>query len=129
MLALRSIDKPLPPEKGQELLGEAGANWWYGQGLGETALNVGAVVAFPPYAIYLLGNAALSLSGYEPIEFSNALPEAPREQWRSVYEGVTESPGRVTAAIAGEEFRSKERAAARIKEVLREDEQTDTKAP
>ncbi len=116
--AVQASEKPLPPEKTKEVLSEVGANWWYGQGLGETALNVGTVIVFPPYALVLIGNAALSLSGFEPVSISDALPEKGREAWRTVYNGVTEAPGRVTAAIANEEFRSKETAGERLKEVV-----------
>ena len=100
--------KPLPPEKSEEVLNQMGENFIYGQGVGETAMNVGGVILFPPYAIYLLGNAALSLSGYEPLSVSDALPEEEGKAYREAYDSVTSGPGRVAAAVAGKEFRTKE---------------------
>lgn len=127
-LAIQATQKPMPPEKSKELINEVGSNWLYGQGVGETALNIGTVVAFPPYALYLLGNAALSLSGYEPIEISDALPNEERDEWHKIYNGVTEGPGRMSAALAGEEFRNKEVATEGLKRVLEPSRDSDTRA-
>lgn len=113
------VKKPISPEKSGELLKQTGGNWFYGQGIGETAVNVGTSVVFPPYAIYYLGNMALSVAGYEPLYVTNALPEDSRDAVNGVYSGVTSAPGRLTAAVAGEEFRTKPAARARIKEVLK----------
>lgn len=113
------VKKPISTEKSGELIKEAGGNWFYGQGLGETALNVGTSVVFPPYAIYYLGNMALSATGYEPLYVTNALPEEDREAVNNVYSGVTSAPGRLTAAVSGQEFRTEPVARDRIKEVLR----------
>ena len=117
-LAFDATSNPLPPEKGKELLAEMGGNWLYGQGLGETTLNVGAIVLFPPYAIYLLGNAAISLSGHAPLHFSDALPGEVHDNYLSLYDNVTSAPGRVSAAVAGEEFRTNERANENLQKVL-----------
>ncbi len=106
---------PLPPEKAGELLEEVSTNWLYGEGFGSTLLNVGTAIIFPPYAIYLLGNGALTLAGYEPIYWSNALPEQDRKDWQASYSQVVSIPGRVAAATAGEEFRTQERAKEAIK--------------
>ena len=64
------VGKPIPPDKAKQVLSEAGSNFAYGPGLGDAAVTVGTVVVFPPYALYLLGNAVLSLSGYEPVTVS-----------------------------------------------------------
>src|SRR5579862_6797042 len=56
--------KPPTPEEAQEQLKQQGGDWLYGKGLGSTILTVGTCVVFPPYAIYVLGNAGLSMAGY-----------------------------------------------------------------
>ena len=116
------VSKPLPPEKTEELLSETGSNWFYGQGVGETALTAGAIFAFPPYAIYVVGNGVLSLSGYKQIRVTNALPEEERDAWNSAYDTVTSGPGRMTAAMAGKEFRTKEVAKEKIYGILKEED-------
>jgi hypothetical protein len=78
---LSVVGKEMPPEKAKEVLGEVGSNFAYGPGLGDAAVNLGAVVVFPPYIIYLLGNTALSLSGYEPVTVSSVLPEEQGRAW------------------------------------------------
>ena len=117
--------KPLSPEKTEALVSQVGENWVFGQGVGETALNVGTAVVFPPYIVYLLGNAALGLSGHEELRPSELLPDEPKEAWQSIYGAVTESPGRVAAAAAGREFRTKEVIKTDFKELL---ESPDTKS-
>lgn len=112
------ISKPLPPEKTQELLGEVGDNWLYGQGMGGTIATVGTVVLFPPYALLVAGNAGLSLAGYKQIWLSDALPKEGQQAWQMAYNTVTETPGRVSAAIADEEFRTQEVAREKIMNVL-----------
>lgn len=119
-VAMQMSQKPMPPEKAQVMLSEMGENWLYGPGLGQTALNVGAMVVFPPYAIYVLGNSVLSMSGYEPLYVTDLLPDSERADINEVYDEVTTAPGRVSAALAGKEFRSREVAAARLKAVVSE---------
>lgn len=116
----KAIQKPLPPEKTQALLEKTGENWLFGQGIGETLLTAGTIFAFPPYAIYVVGNGALTLAGYERIAIVDALPENSKESVNSVYDAITEAPGRVSATIAGEEFRTNEKAKADIKQFLDE---------
>ena len=112
------ISKPLPPEKSKELVGEAGRNWLYGEGFGNTALSAGSIFLFPPYGLLILGNAIAEINGYEPVWLSDALPEEERDEWRSVYRHAAEAPGRTSATLAGEEFRTKEIAKERIRGVL-----------
>ena len=121
------IQNPADTGTTSEVMREVGENWLYGQGLGDTALAAGAVAAFPPYAAVLLGNAVLSLSGYEPIWFSDALPEDEKGQWQSFYDSVGQSPGRFSAAIAGEEFRSKELIRQRYQNLLEGGSQAQTR--
>lgn len=111
--------RPLPPEESKELLADLGKNWLYGNGLGGTALNVGMIVTFPPYAIYVVGNACLSMAGYKEIGLGSVLPDRGREAWEDLYDGVTSGPGRFTSAIAGEEYRSRELARIKLDRYLR----------
>jgi hypothetical protein len=103
-----ALTEPLSPEQSEEMLAQMGGNWLYGQGFGETAMNVAGVVIFPPYGLYLLGNAALSLSGYEPFSVSEVLPAEEGDAYREAFETVAAGPGRFAAAVAGEEYRTKE---------------------
>jgi hypothetical protein len=105
---LVTSEKPLSEEEAKELLGEVGENWFYGSGLGKAAVNVAGVVVFPPYAIYLLGNGLISAFGYEPLYITDALPNEERNDYNEAYEAITSVPGRFTAAVASEEYRSNE---------------------
>lgn len=116
------VTKPLPPEKTEELLSETGSNWLYGQGFGETVLTAGTIFAFPPYAIYVVGNGILSLAGYKQVRISDALPEEERTAWNDTYDTVTSGPGRLSAAIAGKEFRSREVAKEKIYDIIKPEE-------
>lgn len=118
---------PLTPEETQELLGEVGNNWWYGEGVGDTAATVGTVVLFPPYAALLAGNAALNLTGYESIWLSDLLPEEDREQYRDTYRSITSMPGKANAELAGEEFRNEEEARRRLERFLKKKQETNQK--
>lgn len=113
------IGKEIPPKEAKKVLREVGQNFAYGPGLGDTVLNVGAVVIFPPYAIYLIGNAALFLSGYEPITVSSVLPEEDGRVWSESYDRVVSGPGKVAAAMAGHEYRSRQVADERMQTVLK----------
>lgn len=110
--------RPLTPEETEGLLGQVGENWWYGQGVGSTALNAGAIVAFPPYAAYLLANGILNVSGYEPLEITDALPEEQKEAYDEAYRDFTSGPGRLNAAVAGEEFRTETVAKEKLEPYL-----------
>jgi hypothetical protein len=117
-IAKQAALNPLSPEEADAMLGDVGENWLYGNGLGETAIAVGSVVAFPPAAIYWLGNVALSAAGYEPIGVSTVLPEEEKAQWNGIYDGISGAPGRVSAAIAGKEFITREHAKERLDKYL-----------
>lgn len=123
---LQVIGKPMPPEKAKEVLSEIGKNFAYGPGLGNAAVNVGAVVVFPPYAIYLLGNAALSLSGYEPLTVSSVLPPDDGKAWSDTYDTIVSGPGKIVAAMAGREYRSREVGEAKMQTILKSIEETNS---
>lgn len=108
-------EHPLPPEQAKAMVKEVGNNWLYGDGMGNTAIAVGSTIAFPPLGLWWLGNAALSLAGYEPLRVADALPKQEGDAWRHAYDSVAGAPGRVAAAIAGKEFRSEELAKERLK--------------
>jgi len=112
------VGKPIPPEETGKVLNELGSNFAYGPGVGEAALNVGTTVLFPPYALVLVGNAVLSLSGYEPVGISSFMPEEAGDAWSGAYDQVVSAPGRVVAAVAGKEFRSRDVARAKLKDVI-----------
>ena len=117
-LLQQSMKEPLSPENTSDLIDEVGSNWLYGQGMGETAATVGTIVVFPPYALWVIGNAALQLSGEEPIEVSKILPEESGKVWRTTYDEITSVPGRTTAAVSGEEYRTQEVARDHIEAVI-----------
>ncbi len=123
------IGKPMPPEKAKEVLSEVGKNFAYGPGLGDAALNVGTAVVFPPYAIYLLGNAVLSLSGYEPVTISSMLPPENGKAWSDTYDSIVSGPGKVVAAMAGHEYRSREVGNAKMREVLESLNESEAQQP
>lgn len=112
------VGKEIPPEKAEEILGEVGDSFVYGPSLGETVTNVGVAIAFPPYALYLLGNAILSLSGYEPVTISSMLPEEEGKNWSNTVDTVMSGPGRMVAAMAGHEARSREVNEEKMRQLL-----------
>ncbi|MCC6219989.1 MAG: hypothetical protein IT291_01975 [Deltaproteobacteria bacterium] len=95
-------EQPLEPDELSEVLRDSGERWFYGDGIGKTMMNVGAIAIWPPYAIYVVGNAAISMAGYEPVHITSALPEPAREEVLSVYDSVTAVPGKINSAIAKE---------------------------
>jgi len=101
-----SDGQALSAEQRAALLDEVGRNWLYGQGMGDTILNIGAAIAFPPYILALLGNGALSLAGYEPVSIAQVMPREARASYEEVRDSVTGAPGQAAAAIAGEKFRT-----------------------
>ena len=112
------VKQPLSPEETKALLKDAAGNWFYGQGVGDTMVQVGTIAVFPPYAILLISNAALSIGGYEPLGVSKVLPEEGKNTWDSFYNGLTSAPGRFTAAVAGREFITPKQAQQRVKQHL-----------
>ncbi len=119
----RAVPKPMIPSLGEisetaskpngqeELQSELDAyvnRWFYGPGLGQSTLNIGTVVLFPPYVLYLLGNAGLQLAGYEPVSVLSYVPGEPGDYVRASYDAITGVPGRTTSTIAGEDFQGED---------------------
>lgn len=125
-IAEQAVTNPMSPEETEAMMGDVASNWFYGQGLGETALAVGTVVLFPPYALYLAGNAVLSLSGYEEVRVSQALPDSGEDIWNSVYDGVTSVPGRVTSGVSGREYVTRNAAEDTLNKYLKRNAQDST---
>lgn len=122
---LKSLSaNPLTPDESEELLEEVGRNFVYGDGMGCSMLSLGTIAVFPPYAALLLGNAALSLNGYEELWPSDLLPEADKKEWQSAYSGLCSVPGRISADLAGEEYRDEALARERLERFLK-DRQTE----
>lgn len=92
------------PEQSGEALESYMHEWFFGPGVGRTAVNVGTTIAFPPYALYLVGNAGLQLAGYKPFFISEQLPEPVGSGWLVVYDGVTSVPGLFNSLIFDEPF-------------------------
>jgi hypothetical protein len=115
---MSAVGKPMSPEQAKAVLGEVGGNFAYGPGLGDSAVNLGAVILFPPYILYLLGNTALSLTGYEPVTVSSLLPDEEGKAWSNGYDTVVSGPGRAVAAAAGREYRSREVGDERLRVLL-----------
>ena len=80
-------------------------DWWlYGPGMGRTILNVGTTIIFPPYALYLITNAGLSVSGYETIKPTEILPEGPKAVVNEAYNDITSVPGRLSAFLSSKDY-------------------------
>lgn len=97
-------EQPLEGHEAQELNSRVVDSYVYGEGLGDSVIKVGTAVVFPPFILVMLGNAALSASGYEPVGVSSVLPEPAADGWKSFYNEVSSTPGRVSAGIAGKKY-------------------------
>jgi hypothetical protein len=126
--SLSVVGKPMSNEQAKEALSEIGGNFAYGPGLGDAALQVGTAVVFPPYALYLLSNAVLSLSGYEPVTVASLLPEQQGKAWSRTYDSAVSGPGKVVAAMAGHEYRSREVGDEKMRALLERINQTEHKS-
>lgn len=111
----------------EEIVDTASNSWFYGEGLGEAAVNVGTTVAFPPYAIYLLGNTVLDLAGYEKIGVSTFLSNDSKQKWRKAYSGVVGIPGSLTAVASSKQFVDSEEAEEKIVKIINKINQRDLK--
>lgn len=116
----RFTKEPLEPDETGEVLETAAENFAYGPGLGETMIDITGVVLFPPYALVLAGNTALSLAGYERVRAANLLPDEGKEKYEDIMEGVYSGPGRVVSSAAGEDYRNSDEVKGRWKELFNE---------
>lgn len=110
----------LTPEQSKVLLGEIGNSWLYGDGIGKATATIGSIALFPPYALWVLANSVISLSGYEELSLLEVLPKEEKQEARALYSSVVSSPGRVAAALAGKEYRSKAVIKARMEQFIEE---------
>jgi len=117
MIALSS--QPMPPEKTKALLKDVSQNWLYGDGVGQSLFNIGAMVAFPPYAVALLGNTIISASGYQPLGVSYLLNKEQKPSWDKLYSDIFSGPGRLISAISGKEYRTPEDVKQRLLHTMR----------
>lgn len=102
------MKQPLTQEQSQQLAGEVGGNFLYGQGFGDLLINVGGILVTPWYALYVLGNGALSVADYEPLYVTNLLPKQTKAGYDTVYTTIASGPGRGAAYIASEPYRTEE---------------------
>lgn len=102
--SIKEISKAVKDDTASSQLENVGEWWLFGPGLGHSILNIGTVIIFPPYALYLLGNAGLALAGEEPVKIVNILPEAPRKIVNDSIDEVCSVPGRMTAALSGRDY-------------------------
>lgn len=100
--------QPMSEEEAQAKLSSLGEDWLYGPGFGSTVLNVGAIALFPPYAVYVLGNALIGAAGYEELYASKLLPEEDERDLNSFYNAAVSGPGRIAAVCADTEYRTPE---------------------
>ena len=115
-----AFDKPLTPEQSGAVLDETGKNLLYGEAFGETLLNVGGIVLFPPFGLFVLTNAGLSLAGYETMKVADALPEPLATHWAEGFTAISSVPGESAAYLAGENFRDAAKARMSIDKILTE---------
>ena len=111
--------KPLSPEQTQELISEVSSNWFYGQGVGDTAIKTTTAIIFPPYAIALLGNSLLGFAGYESIGISDLVPGAVGRGLEKGYNEVSSTPGRLTSVVGGEKYRTRAEIKKRMEKYLK----------
>lgn len=104
-----TVNNPVSNEEAERIASTGGKNWVFGQGVGDTVAKVATSVVFPPYLIYLVGNGAIELAGYNGAYVTDALPDPYRTQWNGLYESVTSIPGRTVATLSGTEFRTEDR--------------------
>ena len=96
---------PPDPEQAKEELESGAKNWFFGPGFGSSVSNIALMIVFPPYAIYLLGNAGLQLAGYEPWYVTDELSPEQRSATLNTYNEVMSVPGKFNSLIFDEEFR------------------------
>lgn len=109
-LARLTLTHELTPEESKKILSTAGDSVVYGPGIGDLTLKTASVILFPPYGLYLLGQAVWGLStGDRAPEITDLLPDEDKKTWDSTYTEIVSGPGRVNAAFAGKEFKTSAR--------------------
>jgi hypothetical protein len=122
VLTLERVQKlaaePLSPKETGEVVDTALTNFFYGPGLGETALDVTGVMLFPPYAMVLIGQTLVRLAGYESPRFIEMFPQEQQQAYDKTMDTVYSGPGRLVSAAAGEEYRTRSRVRSRWVETV-----------
>lgn len=112
---VRSMQSPqvvpavMNPETAEKAAKTVGESWLYGDGLGTAFLNLGTTIVFPPYSVFLLGNLALTASGYESLGVGMFLDGEDEQTWDTMYSSVVSGPGKFAAAVSGNEYVTPER--------------------
>jgi len=96
--------KPPTPDEYKQELSDLAHGWFFGPGFGTAILNIGTVIAVPPYALYLVGNAALSVTGVGPVYPTDLMPAKAADVVGGAFHQVVSIPGRVNAVIFDEPF-------------------------
>lgn len=104
----KMASKPLTPDQTSELVDTAAGNFFYGPSLGETALDIIGMIAFPPYAVVVAGNSALSLAGYKPLSIKRVLPDDVAKGYTEATDTIYSGPGRVVAGVSGNQYRKRD---------------------
>jgi len=94
---------PTPEEYKREMSNLA-HGWFFGPGFGTAIFNIGTAIAVPPYAFYLLGNAALEVSGLGAVYPTDLLPDPAANVVGGAFQQVVSVPGRLNSAIFDEPF-------------------------
>jgi hypothetical protein len=117
VLSLDRVQKiaaePLSPKETGEVVDTALTNFFYGPGLGETALDVTGAMLFPPYALVLIGQTLVRVAGYESPRLIEMFPEEQQQSYDETMDMVYSGPGRLVSAAAGEEYRTRSRVRSR----------------
>lgn len=122
VLTLERVQKiaaePLSPKETGEVVDTALTNFFYGPGLGETALDVTGAMLFPPYAMVLIGQTLVRLAGYDSPRFIELFPDEQQQAYDDTMDVVYSGPGRLVSAAAGEKYRTRSRVRSRWVETV-----------
>ena len=114
----RISEQPLSGEETAEVMKEVTGNFLLGPGLGETAIDIAGIAAFPPYAIALLGNSLLSLAGYEQISIKKVMDNETREGYGETADVIYSAPAKLLSFITGNDYRDRGEIKKRWVEVV-----------
>lgn len=127
--AQRIATVPLTKRETGEVLNTAAGNFFYGPGLGETALDLTGAVLFPPYAFVLAGQTLVRLAGYDSPRLVELLPDEQQRSYNGFMEAVYSGPGRLISAATGEEYRNRSRVRLHWRETVAKLEATRVPIP